>query len=158
MGAGSRAAASMRIEAFNPAEALPLVEMWRASFEFGVGIRDPHPIDEQVAFLFEHLAPSHTLQVAKDGQTIVGFLASSAESVGALYVRVENIGQGIGSQLLRLAQAESSGSLWLYTFAQNQRARRFYAHHAFVEREHGFESTWQLADVKLTWSRPQGAA
>lgn len=148
----------MHIEQFNSAEALPLVEMWRASFEFGVGVRDPHPIEAQVSYLFEHLAPSHSLRVAKDGKVIVGFLASSSASIGALYVRVQNIGHGIGSELLRLAQSESSGSLWLHTFAQNHRARRFYAHHAFVEREHGFESTWQLEDVKLTWSRPPGEA
>ena len=143
----------MRIEPFKPDDALPLVQMWRASFEFGVGIQDPHPIEAQVSFLFEQLAPSHTLRVAKDGTAIVGFLASSPQSVGALYVQVQRIGQGIGSELLRLAQAESSGSLWLHTFAQNHRARRFYAHHGFVECEHGFESTWQLADVKLIWSR-----
>jgi len=147
-----------RIETFNSAEVLPLVEMWRASFEFGVGIRDPHPIEAQVNYLFEHLAPTYRLRVAKKRDNMVGFLASSPESVGALYVRVQNIGQGIGSELLRLAQSESSGSLWLYTFAQNHRARKFYAKHGFVEQEHGFESSWQLADVKLTWQRPPIAA
>ena len=148
----------MRIEAFNPSEALQLVHMWRASFEFGVGVRDPHPIEAQVNYLFEHLAPSQKLRVAKEGEDIVGFLASSPETIGALYVRVQNIGQGIGSELLSLAQAESSGALWLHTFAQNRRARQFHARHAFVEQEHGFESTWQLEDIKLTWSRPPVAA
>ncbi len=36
---------ALRIEPFDPADALNLVHMWRASFEFGVGIKDPHPIE-----------------------------------------------------------------------------------------------------------------
>lgn len=143
----------MRIDAFDPADALPLVRMWRASFEFGVGIIDPHPIEEQVDFLFDRIVPANTLRVARQGDTIVGFSASNAESVGALYVRVENIGQGVGSALLGLAQAQSAGRLWLYTFARNHRARRFYARHGFVEVAHGFENMWQLEDVRCEWSR-----
>ncbi len=143
----------MRFEPFDPADALGLVHMWRASFEFGVGTKDPHPIEAQVAFLFEQLVPNNRLNVAAAGETIVGFCASNPQSVAALYVRVENIGQGIGTELLRRAQAESSGHLWLYTFAQNRRARRFYEHHGFVATAHGFENMWQLEDVRYEWSR-----
>lgn len=145
-------------EAFDPAQALTLVQMWRESFEFGVGIRDPHPVEEQVAFLLDELVPAHTVAVAKHGERIAGFCAYDAESVAALYVRVQDIGQGIGSRLLRLAQEQSSGRLWLYTFACNQRARRFYRHHGFVEGAHGFENMWQLEDVRCKWSRPGAAA
>jgi GNAT superfamily N-acetyltransferase len=145
----------LRIEPFDPADALNLVHMWRASFEFGVGVKDPHPIEEQVAFLFEQLVPDNRLRVAKAGETIVGFCASNPQSVAALYVRVENIGQGIGTEFLRRAQAESAGSLWLYTFARNQRARRFYEHHGFVATAHGFEPMWQLDDVRYEWTRAE---
>ena len=145
----------IRFESFDPADALSLVRMWRASFEFGVGILDPHPIERQVAFLFEQLVPGNRLVVAKDGETIVGFCASNPQSVAALYVRVENIGRGIGTELLRRAQAESSGSLWLYTFARNPRARRFYERHGFVATAHGFEPVWQLDDVRYEWTRPE---
>jgi ribosomal protein S18 acetylase RimI-like enzyme len=148
----------LRVEAFDPAQALALVQMWRESFEFGVGIRDPHPIEEQVTFLLEKLVPAHTIAVAKRGDRIAGFCAHNAESVAALYVRVQDIGQGIGSWLLRLAQEQSSGHLWLYTFARNHRARRFYRHHGFVEAAHGFENMWQLEDVRCQWLRPVGTA
>ena len=148
----------MRFEPFDPADALSLVHMWRASFEFGVGIKDPHPIEEQVAFLFGQLVPNNRLIVAKEGEAIVGFCASNPQSVAALYVRVENIGQGIGTELLRRAQAESSGRLWLYTFAQNRRARRFYEHHGFVAAAHGFENMWQLEDIRYEWSRAEATA
>jgi len=143
----------MLVEAFNPADALPLVHMWRASFEFGVGIKDRHPIEEQLAFLHEQLVPHNTIRVAKQGALVVGFCAFTAESISALYVRVERFGQGIGSHLLRLAQEHSSGSLWLYTFAQNHRARRFYERKGFIEVAHGFENMWRLEDVRCEWSR-----
>jgi len=148
----------MRFEPFDPADALTLVRMWRASFEFGVGIKDPHPIEEQVAFLFEQLVPDNRLVVATAGETIVGFCASNPQSVAALSVRVENIGQGIGTKLLRRSQAESSGRLWLYTFAQNRRARRFYEHHGFVAAAYGFENMWQLEDIRYEWSRAEATA
>ena len=68
-------------------------------------------------------------------------------------VRVEYIGQGIGSRLLDLAKHDSGGGLWLYTFARNTNARRFYERHGFVAVAHGFEPTWQMDDVKYRWDR-----
>lgn len=146
---------ALRIEGFDPLEAPELVRMWRASFEFGVGVTDPHPVEEQQAFLLERLVPSSTIRVVKSGGRIVGFSASTRESVAALYVAVDHLGHGIGSALLGLAQADSCGSLWLYTFARNRRARRFYEGHGFVAVAHGFEPTWQLDDVRYEWTRPE---
>ena len=132
--------------------------MWRASFEHGVGIIDPHSLEEQVEYLRTKVMPVHRVRVAKEAESIVGFLASNPESIAQLYVRVQNIGQRIGTQLLRLAQSESSGSLWLYTFVQNVRACRFYEHHGFVAVAHGFEAMGRLNDVKYQWLRRNNAA
>ena len=63
------------------------------------------------------------------------------------------LGRGIGSRLLTLAKSESSGSLWLFTFAQNIRARAFYERHGFIDTGHGFENMWNLEDIKYVWSR-----
>ena len=46
---------SLRIDDLDPADTEALVHMWRASFEFGVGIKDPNPIADQVAFLERRL-------------------------------------------------------------------------------------------------------
>jgi ribosomal protein S18 acetylase RimI-like enzyme len=143
----------MHITDYAPDDALPLVRMWRASFEHGVGVADPHPIEGQIAYLHQVVLPANRVRLARIDNQIVGFLAASAESVAQLYVRVDHIGQGIGSQLLALAQAESAGSLWLYTFARNARARRFYESRGFVAIAHGFEPMWQLDDVKYRWQR-----
>ena len=140
------------VEDFDPAEADPLTRMWRESFEFGVGITDRHPLEDQIRFLREQLVPTNAIRVVKQDGRIVGFSATTPESISALYVRVDSIGQGIGTHLLDLAKERSSGSLWLYTFARNTRARRFYERHGFEEGEHAFENMWGLEDVKYHWS------
>ena len=130
-----------------------LVPMWRESFEYGVGIVDPHPIARQRAHLIERVLPEHEVTVALEGERIVGFVAANAESVSQLFVRVGCHGRGIGSELLRRAMAASAGALWLYTFARNAQARRFYEARGFTAVAFGFEPTWQLDDVRYEWRR-----
>lgn len=139
---------------FEPAMADALVPMWREAFEHGVGIVDPNPLAAQRAYLFERVLPEHTLTVALDGDQLVGFVACNALSISQLHVRVGWHGRGIGRALLQRAMAASAGSLWLYTFARNARARRFYERNGFVATAFGFEPTWQLDDVRYEWRRP----
>lgn len=142
----------LHIRPFDPADVHELVPMWRQSFEHGVGIVDPHPLDEQVAYFHAQVLPAHDVRVALDGGRLVGFCASNAECVAQLHVRVSYIGQGIGSRLLELAKQHSAGSLWLYTFARNTNARCFYERRGFSAVAFGFEPTWQLDDVKYCWA------
>lgn len=129
-----------------------LVRMWRESFEFGVGLIDPHPIAEQAAYFETEVLPKNKVRLALIEELLVGFLAASGESVAQLHVRVGFHRLGIGSQLLNWAKSQSSGSLWLYTFARNTVAQAFYEHHGFRVIERGFEPTWQLEDIKYLWS------
>jgi ribosomal protein S18 acetylase RimI-like enzyme len=144
---------NLRLAPFEIAMADALVPMWRESFEHGVGIVDPNPIEGQRAHLLERVLPEHEVTVAFDGERIVGFVASNAVSVSQLYVRVDCHGRGIGSTLLDLAKQRSAGALWLYTFARNARARRFYEGRGFVAVAFGFEPMWQLDDVRYEWRR-----
>lgn len=138
---------------FEPGETEALVRLWRASFEHGVGIVDPHPLAEQIAY-FEHtVRPACHVHVARRGGEMVGFMACRRDTVSQLHVRVAHLGQGIGTLLLQRAKQDSAGSLWLYTFARNQRARRFYESRGFVAAAFGFEVTWQLDDVRYEWMR-----
>jgi len=140
---------------YRPEMLQPLVDLWRASLEHGVGVIDPHPIEEQRQYFVEHVAAHFEVTVALRVHAIVGFVAADAASISQLYVRVGCLRQGIGSRLVELAQSRSSGSLWLFTFARNATARRFYERHGFVAIAHGFEPTWQLEDVKYRWERPR---
>jgi ribosomal protein S18 acetylase RimI-like enzyme len=129
-----------------------LIPRWRASFEDGVGITDPHPLAEQRDYFVNKLIPNFSVRVAVvDGQT-AGFVAASRESIAQLYVWIDHQHRGIGTRLLNWAKQQSAGTLWLYTFAQNRRACAFYERNGFVAVARGFEPTWQLADVRYEWS------
>ena len=148
----------MQVSAYKPADALELVNMWRASFEYGVGITDPNPIADQLDFFLLEVVPQSEVTVVKDKGVIVGFLATVPEAVCHLYIQVQNVGQGIGSHLLGLAKSKSAGSLWLYTFAQNTNARRFYEHHGFTEVERESENMYKLEAIKYKWLRSASEA
>ena len=141
------------VEEFQRQEVTSVVRMWRESFEFGVGITDSNPIEAQIEYFWNEIAPKNRIRIARLGGHCVGVLASNSESVDLLYVRVGFHRQGIGKQLLELAKAESGGSLWLYTFVKNTNACAFYESQGFVARQRGFEPFWQLEDVKFTGSR-----
>ena len=133
-----------------------LVPMWRASFEAGVGIVDPHPLEAQRQYFLDHVLPQNAVCLALRGPQLLGFAAASRESVAQLFVRVGEQRRGIGTTLLDWAKGRSDGSLWLYTFARNRGARAFYARSGFTEIAHGFEPMSQLDDVKLRWSGALG--
>jgi ribosomal protein S18 acetylase RimI-like enzyme len=143
---------SLRLARFQDVQLDELVEMWRESFEQGVGVRDVHPIDEQKQYFMTQVAPHHEVRVALLEEKIVGFVAASRESVSQLYVRCGYHRVGIGTWLLDWAKAQSSGRLWLYTFAQNERACAFYERSGFREEERGFEEHSKLKNVKYTWT------
>jgi ribosomal protein S18 acetylase RimI-like enzyme len=126
--------------------------MWRESFEFGVGVTDPHPLAEQAAYFEAEIVPKYDVRLALSAGRLVGFVAASRTSIAQLHIRVGFHRLGIGSQLLNWAKGQSAGSLWLYTFARNAAARAFYEHHGFLIVARGVEPTWQLEDIKYQWS------
>ncbi len=99
-----------------------LVPMWRASFEAGVGVTDPNPLEQQRQYFLDDVLPNNVVRLAVRGEELVGFVAASSESIAQLYVRVGFHRRGIGTQMLQWAKSESAGSLWLYTFQRNQGA------------------------------------
>lgn len=150
---------ALSVEVLDPKDTDSVLWLWRRSFEHGVGVLDPDPTIDGIRGYFQaEVLPKSAVRVAKIGEIAVGVLASDRESVSALNVRVDHIGQGIGSRLIEIAKTESSGSLWLFTFAKNTNARRFYAKHGFAEIAYGFEPFWQLDDMKFSWERSNSAA
>ena len=146
-----------RIEDLTQADLVPVVRMWRESFEYGVGIVDPHPIEEQISYFDRDIRTRNKVRVVRESDHILGFMASRPESVTQLHVRVGHHRRGIGRLLLNLAKEESDGTLWLFTFARNTNACTFYESQGFRVVQRGVEPTWQLEDVKYAWSRAASA-
>ncbi len=145
---------AVEITPYRPPLRERLVDLWRASFALGVGAPVPQPRDDHLRYFDEHVLAETRVHVAlRDGE-LAGFGAFTPESVMQLYVHVDHLGQGIGSRLLELAKANSSGRLWLHTFVSNTRAQRFYERHGFDVVERGFEPVMQLGDLRYEWRRP----
>ena len=128
-----------------------VVRLWRESFEFGVGVVDPHPIEEQRQAFVCSVVPNNSVRMALLDGKLVGFIAATKESITHMYVRVGHHHRGIGTQLLDWAKTQSHGKLWLFAFARNAIACAFYEKHGFQVIARGFEPTWQLADIKYEW-------
>ncbi len=130
-----------------------LVDLWRDSFALGVGAPVPNSVEDHRQFFDEHVLTQASVQLALHDGELVGFGAFTPESVLQLYVHVDHLGQGIGTQLLDLAKANSGGKLWLYTFVTNAPARRFHARHGFDGVARGFEPVMQLGALRHQWRR-----
>jgi ribosomal protein S18 acetylase RimI-like enzyme len=146
---------NLMLVAYSEERAWELVQMWRASFERGVDVVDPHPLDEQLAYLQREVVPQNDLLLVLDGAEgpVAAFIAFANEKIAQLYVHTEYQGRGIGKALLDVAKARSSGRLHLFTFARNTLARRFYEKNGFRKIGEGFDTEWQLADVQYAWVR-----
>ncbi|MDZ7686972.1 MAG: GNAT family N-acetyltransferase [Gammaproteobacteria bacterium] len=140
------------IEPYAPEHLDELVPMWRSSFEQGVGVTDPNPLEEQRAYFLEQVLPHNEVRVALRDTELVGFIAASSSEIDQLYVHPEYQGLGIGSELLRWAKENSGGRLTLFTFARNQGARAFYERKGFRIIARGFEEQWRLDDLQYEWN------
>jgi ribosomal protein S18 acetylase RimI-like enzyme len=141
----------VQITPYRPEFRARLVDLWRASFVFGVGAQVPNTVDDHRRFFDEHMLTETTVHLAQQDGELAGFGAFTPDSVVQLYVAVDRLGRGIGTQLLDHAKAQSNGKLWLYTFVTNTRAQRFYERHGFDIVERGFEPVMQLGDLRYEW-------
>jgi len=108
---------------------------------------------EDIRWVSDSLIPSGGVTVASVGEKIVGVLAVSRTKdtswIDQLYIQPEYCGRGIGSQLLRAALSYLKRPIRLYTFHQNDAARRFYESFGFkpIEYGDGSENEERCADV-----------
>lgn len=84
---------------------------------------------------------------------VLGFIACRNNTVEALYVHTDHRGQGVGTELLKMAMNRFD-DLGLWTFQANAGARRFYARNGFVEGEmtDGERNDENLPDVHMRWT------
>ncbi|MBV9209371.1 MAG: GNAT family N-acetyltransferase [Acidobacteria bacterium] len=150
----------IKIVDYAPEYGREVVAMWRESFERAVGVRDPHPVEEQLRYLDEKVALENRLALVldKNSSAVIGMMAFTPETIAQLYVHVGHQQRGIGSLLLDMAKENSSGRLRLFTFKANRKAQRFYERHGFKIIARGFEEQWQLEDIEYEWVASSAAS
>lgn len=116
-----------------------------------------HGADATRAWIGQRLAsdgPAFVAEVPDSAPAqIVGFMVLDGPFVDQLYVRPGLTGRGIGAVLLSRAQALFPDGLFLWTFARNVRAQRFYERHGFraVEWTDGSHNEERTPDVRMVW-------
>ncbi len=96
--------------------------------------------DEAVrVWIKQQLVPAGNVTVALFEGAVVGFVAISRQGphgwIDHLYLDPTAVGVGVGSLLLSRAKHLLGSPIRLYTFQQNDGARRFYRRHGFREIE-----------------------
>ena len=143
---------------------LELLGLWRSSFNHAVGTeedRRPEAVQEHLEFL-RTLAP-RLIRVALEKSTgqLLGFMRKEGNEIKDLFIRVEYLRNGLGSEFIRQAKEEDD-VLTLSTFELNKGAQKFYEFHDFAVTRRGFagaeDNPWattreQLADITYEWKR-----
>jgi ribosomal protein S18 acetylase RimI-like enzyme len=98
--------------------------------------------DEDVrGYIRDRLLVQFEVTVGVSRGEIVGMMALSRSGgcgwVEQLYLRPDAVGRGIGSALIERAKSALGAPVRLYTFQQNEGARRFYERHGFTAIEFG---------------------
>ena len=93
--------------------------------------------------------------VAKDQESIVGFMEVRAGWLHHLYIAPRSQKMGIGKALLDQAKAIAQTALQLWMFVENQGAIRFYEREGFVLEEqrdiHTAVNEENLPDRRYSW-------
>jgi GNAT superfamily N-acetyltransferase len=89
-----------------------------------------HTVDEAIAWMGREILPTHDVWVAESAGGVAGYIACTEGWIGQLYVRPDRQGQGVGAALLAHVLADGAPRR-LWTFQQNERARRFYEARGF---------------------------
>lgn len=114
--------------------------------------------DEAVRlWIKQQLVPTGNVTVALFEGSVVGFVAISRQEphgwIDHLYLDPKAVGVGVGSLLLSRAMRLLGSPIRLYTFQQNDGARRFYRRHGFreIEFSDGALNEEKTPDVLLEW-------
>ena len=105
------------------------------------------------------LIPSGGVTVVEMNGRIVGFQAVSDDGVfgwiDQIYLEPKASGLGIGATLINRAKETLRSPIRLYTFQQNEGARRFYRRHGFQEiaLSDGSANEEKTPDVLMEWRR-----
>ncbi len=113
-----------------------------------------HTPEEDAWWFAEQLYATNEVWLAETEAAPAGYIAFRPGFIEHLFIHPDRQGTGLGPQLLGKAKA-AFAELSLWTFQQNQRARRFYEKHGFevVMETDGADNEEKLPDVLYRWRR-----
>lgn len=113
-----------------------------------------HTPAEEEWWFAERLYAANEVWIAEQAGAPAGYVAFRTAFIEHLFVHPEHQRLGIGAQLLEKAR-EAADEVTLWTFQQNEGARRFYRRHGFVEvtLTDGADNEERLPDVLCRWRR-----
>lgn len=142
------------IRHFQPADLEPVLDIWLHASILAHHFIDPTFWHDQLGAMREVYLPSAVTRVFEADGKVLGFSCVYEDTLAALFVAPEHQGNGIGTQLLKDAQAART-SLQLSVYSQNVPSLHFYKKHGFtVFREQRDEHTGHLETV-MGWA-PDG--
>jgi ribosomal protein S18 acetylase RimI-like enzyme len=144
------------IRQFEEAELRDVVGVWLSSGrdEYSY-LPNFQKLDMQKATeVFQHHIQSQCdLWVYVSEEQICGFLAINGSLIDRLYVDPRHQRNGIGTELIRLAQRLSPSGLSLHTHQENTRARKFYEKLGFTAVRFGISPEPEcVPDVEYCWT------
>lgn len=130
-----------------------IAALFRRSFGTLTFLPTLHTPDEDRAFFGRAVDEQH-VWIWEEGGQVLGFAALGDGMLNHLYVEPEATGRGIGTALLARAKEQSPRGFRLWTFQQNDGARRFYERHGFsvVEMTDGAGNEEREPDVLYAWT------
>jgi GNAT superfamily N-acetyltransferase len=142
-----------------PRDVGAIAELYERSFGTLHFLPTLHTLEEHHAW-FGQVVAQREVWVSEEEGVIHGFIALGDATVDYLYVEPEMTRRGIGSSLLDHAKERRPSGFSLWTFQQNEEARRFYERHGLrmirlTDGEDNEEKTpaalyaWRLASVAV---------
>lgn len=130
-----------------------IAELYERSFGTLTFLPVLHTLEEHRTWFARVVARSE-VWVWDRGGTVLGFIALGDASVEYLYVEPEMTGQLIGSALVEQAKARRPGGFTLWTFQQNEGARRFYERHGLrvIRMTDGERNEEKTPDALYAWT------
>jgi putative acetyltransferase len=126
-----------------------LFERSRATLRF---LRVVHTLDEHRRH-FAGLVADQEVWVAEDEGRVAAFMVLGERAIDHLYVEPDRAGAGLGSALLEHAKGRRPHGFTLWTFQENERARRFYERHGLraVLLTDGEDNEERCPDMLYRW-------
>lgn len=145
----------MRIRRATTADADAIAAVFSPSRRLLKFLPELHTIEEDRWFIEHVILKECEVTVIHSRDRIGAFLARDGSEIRLLHTHPALIGHGAGSLLLLHAKAHGPGTLELWCFQANDKARRFYERHGFtpVAFTNGERNEVKTPDVRYRWVR-----